>query len=146
MIRYLKVQGRLAATGTAQSHGAPLWTSTFEYLRFETPESGSKHLQEVIVPSSVQALMELGDRGEFELMFVPYPKPFGTYERCFLTGVCTERGKVDAMPEVRKWISASKGAALNFFWLGLILMPGFGIGLLFWICALRLLLIKQPLT
>jgi hypothetical protein len=49
-----------------------------------------------------------------------------------------------ALPAVRCWISAFKGGVLHFCCFGGVFMPAFGLGLVFWPCAVRLLIGELP--
>lgn len=115
MIQYLKLTGRLLAMGREQHHGAPLHASMVDYLKFETSDGKSRQVQEVVVPSLVHSTLAVGDAGEFDLIVMNYPKPFGTYSRYFLAGLRTGRGEVEATPEVRKWVAAQRAVQSNTF-------------------------------
>lgn len=109
-------------------------------------ESGGKvvRLAEVVVPGSIHWMLKPGAVGRFNLLYLTYPKPLGSYLRAFMTEVTCADGSVDGAQNVHSWIRSSKGAVLHFLWFGLVLMPAFGFGLLLWICAARLLLLNAP--
>lgn len=109
-------------------------------------DGGGKGLRMVgiVVPGAAYWMLKPGAVGRFELLHLTYPKPLGSHTRSFLVNVSCADGDVNGIRNVQEWIRGSKGAALHFLWFGLVLMPAFGFGLLLWLCAARLLLLKAP--
>lgn len=102
-------------------------------------------LVDIVVPGAAHWMLKPGTAGRFDLLHLTYPKPLGYYVRSFLVRASCADGDVNGAQNVHRWIRSSKGAAFHFLWFGLVLMPAFGFGLLLWICAARLLLVKAPL-
>lgn len=144
MIRRQTIFGKVVSVGRTFQQDGSRRCYLVDVVVLENDAGGIMRLIDVVVPCSIHWMLEVGEQGQFEFLYVQYPKPFGSYLRCFLIGLRSKRGNVQGAPDVQKWMRASRGAALHFFGYGLILMPAFGLGLLFWICAVRLVMVNLP--
>lgn len=141
--------GKVVHVGNILQQGGPEDCCLLDSIVFRDRAGAITRLTGVVVPGKVHWTLTTGLEGQFELLHLTYPKPFGSYVRSFIVEVKSKDATVDGEDSVRKWISSSKGAFFQYLWFGLILLPAFGFGILLWICAIRLLKIsftKRPLS
>lgn len=131
------IQGEIVGVGPAQ-HDVGLDCYLVKGMVLREGNGSVVRLPEVVVPGAMHWMLKPGTAGRFELLHLTYPKPLGSYLRTFMFEISSADGDVNGLQNVNKWIRSSKGAAFHFLWLGLVLMPAFGFGLLLWLCAARL--------
>lgn len=144
-----KISGVLATTGPATYFGSDSQSESatnYDYLRIEGDDGREYYLERVVVPSYLDATLTSGTRGSFYIVPIAVPKLFGSHQVYSLFALSASDGKLrQAIPQAARCTTDGKiGNALRLFWYGTILMPAFGVGLLYWIAALRFILIKAP--
>lgn len=144
MARIARVIGKLEATGPAERASNPLNLALYSYLRIVGDDGDELFLEQVFVPAYLDSTLSLGTPTELYVVTIPYPKLFGSHDKSFVYGMTLNGTRRNALKEVRQIFQGTKGAAFHLFWYGLVLMPAFGFGLLFWIAALRLLQLTLP--
>ena len=137
------ISGEVVRVGPGQHDPGPD-CYLVEELVLKDRSGNAVRIAGIVVPGAAHWMLRPGMAGRFELLHLTYPKPMGSYTRSFLVNISCADGDMNGAQNVQKWIQSSKGAALHFLWFGLVLMPAFGFGLLLWICATRLLLLKAP--
>ena len=143
-----KVTGRLAALG-AMTHSRAGGESSviYEYLRIETEGGNEQYFERVIVPSYLDSVLSFGAKGDFFVLTVPFPKMFGSSPVHIVFATSCEGKPRQAIPQAARCVTSGNGGlALKLVLFGLIMMPAFGFGLVFWIWALRMMLVKVPMT
>lgn len=144
MTHWQTVSGEVVDVGRILHQGGPEDCYQLDAVVFRDINGTIIRVTDIVVPGAIHWMLKAGMRGQFELLHLTYPKPFGSYLRSFLIGMKSCQGNADGEPNVRKWVRESKGAAFHFLWFGVVLMPAFGFGLLLWICAVRLLMLNVP--
>lgn len=146
MANIQKVSGRLVALGPTTQNGTGGESSvTYEYLRFETENGGEQYFERVVVPSYLDSALGFGTKGDFAIATIAIPNMFGSNPIHVVFATSCEGKPRQAIPQAARCVtSGSGGLIMKMFLLGLILMPAFGVGLVFWVWALRLMFIKVP--
>lgn len=144
MARIVRVIGRLEAKGQAQYERDRGNYAIYDYLRFENEDQTEMYFERVCIPSYIDSLISPGSLSEFHIVTLSYPKVFGSRNFSFLYAITINGKTKESFDEIRHCFSSSKWGALNLFWIGIVLMPAFGFGLLLWIAALRLLGLSLP--
>jgi hypothetical protein len=144
MTHWQTVSGEVVDVGRILHQGGPDDCYHLDSVVFRDINGTIVRVMGVVVPGAIYWMLKAGVRGQFKLLHLTYPKPFGSYLRSFLIGMKSSEGSVDGESNVRKWVRDSKGGAFHFLWFGVVLMPAFGVGLLLWICAARLLMLTVP--
>ena len=143
-----KVTGRLAALGPTINLRPTGGESNviYEYLRFETSGGDERYFERVIVPSYLDSVLGFGAKGDFFVLTVPFPKMFGSSPVNVVFATSCEGKQRLAIPQAARCITGGNGGfAFKLFMFGLIMMPAFGFGLIFWIWALRVMLVQVPM-
>lgn len=113
-------------------------------LVIQASDGQTVRMVNVVVPGAIYELLQPGAVGNFDILILYYPKPFGSVARSFVVRMRSAEAYIEGMENVKAWVHSSKGAALHLLWYGIFLMPAFGFGLLLWICAGRLLALHVP--
>ena len=143
-----KVTGRLAALGPMIHSGAGGESSViYEYLRFETKEKEERYFERIIVPSYLDSVLGFGAHGDFYVLTLRLPKMFGSSPVHVMFANACEGKARHAIPQAALCLKSGHGSlALKLLLLGAITLPAFGFGVVLWIWALRMMLIKVPMV
>lgn len=144
MSQWKMVVGEVRHVGQVQMRGGPEDCFLLDSLAIRGSDGHTTRMVGVVVPGAIYDVLKPGVVGNFAVLVLTYPKPFGSAERTFVVRLKSAEEFIDGIQNVRAWVRSSKGAALHFFWYGIVLMPAFGFGLLLWVCAARLLALNVP--
>lgn len=143
-----KISGDLANTGPTTYTGPDCRVESaaiYDYLRIEGDDKKEHYLEKVIVPSYLDATLSPGTKGIFYVVTITFPKLFGSHQIRYLFATSNEGKLTHAIPQAARCATDGNGGqALKLLLLGTMLLPAFGYGLLFWLLALRLMLVKAP--
>jgi len=143
-----KMFGTLTNTGPCTytgPNGRVESATIYEYLRIEGGDGREHYLEKVVVPSYLDIACEPGLKGEFYLVTIPYPKLFGSYQIRYLFGISSNGKLREAILQAARCVTSGHGGyVFQLLVLGTFLLPAFGFGMLFWLLALRLMLVKVP--
>lgn len=143
-----KISGVLANTGPATYTGPDSRVESaavYDYLRIEGDDGREHYLERIAVPSYLDATMAPATKGVFYVVTIPFPKLFGSHQLRYVFGTSSD-GKIrQAVPQAARCVTdGNGGAAFKLLVLGTFLLPAFGYGILFWLLAWRLMLVKAP--
>lgn len=145
-----KISGVLVNTGPATYTGPdPRAESAavYDYLRIEGDDGREHYLEKITVPSYLDATLAPDTKGCFYVVTITFPKLFGSQQFRYLFATSSDGKLREAIPQAARCATnGTVGAALSLMLYGTILMPAFGIGLLFWYAALRFVLVKAPVS
>jgi len=144
-----KLSGELVATGPVVYHGVQSGGaepgSVYDYIRLENSDGQESYLERVTVPAFLDSLIGIGKVATLYVAEVRIPTLFSSAPMHFVYAVEVD-GKVrKATEQVQKILRSIKGGVVTLFLLGLVLLPAWGAGLLFWIRAFRLIKLSLPL-
>lgn len=150
MANIQKITGVLANTGPVTYTGPDSRVESaavYDYLRIEADDGREHYLEKVSVPSYLDATLAPGTTGTFHVVTVTFPKLFGSHQLRYVFATSSDGKLRQAIPQAARCATDGNiGAALRLLWYGTILMPAFGIGLLYWFAALRFMLVKAPVS
>lgn len=143
-----KISGALTNTGPCTytgPNGHVESATIYEYLRIEGDGGREYYLEKVVVPSYLDVACDPGLKGVFYLVTIPYPKLFGSHPIRYLFGISSNGKLRGAIPQTERCVTRGNGGyVFQLLVLGAFLLPAFGFGMLFWLLALRLILVKVP--
>jgi len=136
------ITGELASWGSAEEnqYGAALYT----YLRFDTAEVGDGYVEGVFVVPMLDSLLRTGGTMTFYLAEVHMPRLVGSRKFHVLYAVRRQGRVTEAMAATCRLVNQQKITAWHLFLAGAVLMLAYGLGLLLWLWALRLLVVHLP--
>jgi hypothetical protein len=150
-MQYIKTySGKLEATGPVINDGPASGSSEscafYDYLRLDG--NGQEiFLERVMIPAYLDSLAKLGSVMTLGVVAVPVPTTFFGSKPVHLVYALETGGKarmgIDQAVRLHRSI---KHRAFTLFWYGLILLPAWGFGVLFWIRAIRLITFRLPLN
>ena len=136
------ITGQLASWGSSEEnqYGAALYT----YLRFDTVDAGDGYVEGVFVVPVLDSLLRAAGTMTFYLAEVRMPRFVGSRRFHVLYAVRRQGRVTEAMAATCRLVNQQKVIAWHLFLAGAVLMLAYGLGLLFWIWALRLLAVHLP--
>lgn len=136
------ITGQLASCGSAEEnrYGAALYT----YLRFDTVDAGDGYVEGVLVVPVLDSLLRAAGTMTFYLAEVHMPRFVGSRKLHVLYAVRRLGRVTEAMAASCRLVNQQKVTAWHLFLAGAVLMLAYGLGLLLWIWALRLLVVHLP--
>ncbi len=145
-----KISGVLANTGPASytaPHSQVESGAIYDYLRIEGNDGRERYLEKVIVPSYLDVTLAPGMEGDFYIALITTPKLLGSRQLCCLFATSTGGQLRQAIRQSARCATDGNGIeAFKLLVLGTLLLPAFGYGMLFWLLALRLMLVKVPIV
>lgn len=143
-----KISGVLANTGQAVHIGGQAESAAvYDYLRIEGEDGKEHYLEKVAVPSYLDATLAPGTKGNFYVVVIDFPKMFGSHQLRYLFATSSEGKLRQAIPQAARCVTdGNLWEALRLFGYGVVLLPAFGYGVLLWLWALRLMLVKAPVA
>lgn len=143
------VSGELVATGTVAydgAHNGAEPAAIYDYVRIEDVRGQDIFLERVIVPAALDSHLGLGTTGKFYVVEVRVPTLLGSKPMYFVYGIEVNGRVLKAIPQTQRCLRSAKGGAIRLFGWGCILLVAWGLGLLLWVQACRLLSISLPLA
>lgn len=144
-----KLSGKLVATGPVVHHGVHTGSiepgSVYDYLRFEGPSGEGIYVAQVTVPAFLDSLLVVGAAMTISMAEIRMPTLWGSNPMQFLYAIRVGGKTLSAVQNAQRILDSMRGAALRLFLYGLILLPAWGAGLLFWFAALRITRLKLPI-
>lgn len=145
-----KITGVLDTTGPVNYSGPDRRAESaavYDYLRIEGDDGREHFLEKVAVPSYLDASIAVGMKGTFYFVTITFPTLLGSQPVRYLFATSSGGKLRQAIPQAARCATQGNiGVALRLFWYGIILMPAFGVGLLYWLAALRFIRIKAPVN
>lgn len=141
-----KISGVLANTGPAAYIGGRAESAAvYDYLRIEGEDGREHYLEKVAVPSYLDATLAPGAKGNFYIVTINFPKMFCSHQLRYLFATSSDGKLRQAIPQAARCVTdGNLWEALRLFGYGVVLLPAFGYGVLLWLWALRLMLVKAP--
>lgn len=143
-----KISGVLANTGPCTYTGPDSRAESatiYDYLRIEGDDERDYYLEKVVVPSYLDVACDPGVKGGFYLVTIPFPKLLGSHKIRYLFAIASDGKRREAIPQAVRCVTSGHGGYIfQLLVLGVALLPAFGFGILFWLLALRLMLVKAP--
>lgn len=137
-----KYSGKLLSIGGSERDPGLI---RYDYWRIET-DAGDAFLQGVIVPAALDSVTSAGAVTIFYIAEVPFPKFFlGSKPMYLVYGVKSGDRIHEAIEPVQRFMRVLKLGTIKLFAAGVPAMFLWGIGLLLWVMAFRLLAISLPL-
>lgn len=150
MSRTRKLSGELVATGPVVYDGPQSGVaepySMYDYLRFEDGTGKDIYVERVVIPAYLDSSVRTGMVATFLVAEVPIPTMLSSKPMHFVYELETGGKTRRAIEQVQKVFRLTKRAAYPLLGYGLILLPAWGFGLLFWFRAIRLIRLRLPLN
>jgi len=142
------ISGALVNTGPAVHIGGQAESAAvYDYLRIEGEDGKEHYLEKVAVPSYLDATLAPGTKGNFYIVSIDFPKMFGSHQLRYLFATSSEGKLRQAIPQAARCVTdGNLWEAIRLFGYGVVLLPAFGYGVLLWLWALRLMLVKAPVA
>ena len=136
------ITGQLASGGGAEEnqHGAVLYT----YLRIDAVDGTDGYVEGVLVTPVLDSLLRTAGTMTFYFAEVRMPRLVGSRKYHVLYAIGRQGRVTEAMAASCRLVNQQKVTAWHLFLAGAVLMLAYGLGLLLWIWALRLLIVQLP--
>lgn len=136
------ITGQLASGGSAEEnqHGAALYT----YLRIDAVDGTDGYVEGVLVTPVLDSLLRTAGTMTFYFAEVRMPRLVGSRKYHVLYAIGRQGRVTEAMAASCRLVNQQKVSAWHLILAGAVLMLAYGLGLLLWIWALRLLLVQLP--
>lgn len=145
-----KVSGSLVSTGPVVHDGANNGAepaALYDYIRVEDHAGEEVYLERVIIPGYLDSLIDVGTVGTLYIVEVPIPTMFFGSKPMYFVYAVETGGKVrKGIEQTQRCLRSAKAGAAKLFGYGFVLLIAYGLGVLLWIQAYRLLKINLPLA
>lgn len=136
------ITGQLASGGSTEENqqGATLYT----YLRIDPVDDADGYVEGVLVTPVLDSLLRSAGTMTFYFAEVRMPRLVGSRKYHVLYAIGRQGRVTEATAASCRLVNQQKVSAWQLLLAGTVLMLAYGLGLLLWIWALRLLLIQLP--
>lgn len=118
----------------------------YDWLQFRRDDGKSFRVAHVMIPEEVHDLLGAGLTATYHFVEIPVPKLIGSRPVYILFALEVAGVARSDISGAIQMLKSCKWAVARWLWFGLLFLPAFGLGLLFWLQAFRMMRLSLPET